>query len=339
MQASATRGASSAQPVRLSVMGEVAAGQVPDRALGPGEALRIMTGAPLPRGADAVVRCEVAREEGGKVAISAPVLPGADVRRAGQDFAPGDKVFPRGLRLHSHAIGTMAMLGRAQVPAVERPRVAVLATGDELRDLGEPASATHPVVASNLYMLEGQVREAGGIPLRMGIGHDSEEELVVRLAEALRADVVVTTAGTGQGSRDLLRRVCQRLGAEILIDGVAIRPGSSTLVVHREGRWIFCLPGGPGSAWSAFHALVRPLLYRMQEAAPPSPIPAIAGEPIQTSRDLTHIVRGRLTREGGEVRFLRSTTVIDGVALIPGDGRSVEVGDRIEVDLLPYSLP
>ncbi|MCH8161431.1 MAG: molybdopterin molybdotransferase MoeA, partial [Chloroflexi bacterium] len=191
-----TAGASESDPVRLSVAGELAAGYLYDGEVASGSAVRIMTGAPMPDGADSVVPFEETDEalEGApkptsEVQILKAAKPGANVRRAGEDVRRGDMVIPKDTALNAAQIGVLASLGKAQVQVYRRPTVAILSTGDELLDVGEPI-APGKIYDSNAYSVASMVREAGGIPKRLGIAADTVEALTAKLREGLDADLL-----------------------------------------------------------------------------------------------------------------------------------------------------
>src|SRR5581483_1934474 len=204
LRAADIMGASAERPVSLRVIADLPAGSVPTRALAVGEAIRIMTGAPLPDGADAVVRVEdTARGEGDRVLIRVAAEPGRDIRPAGEDVRAGEVVLPRGTLVRAAEVGMLAMLGRRRVLVHRRPRVAVLSTGDELVDPGEPVPAGK-IRNVNQYGICAQVAAAGGIPVSLGIARDNERELEAKMREAMAYDMVVTSAGISVGDYDLV---------------------------------------------------------------------------------------------------------------------------------------
>jgi molybdenum cofactor synthesis domain-containing protein len=213
--------------------------------------------------------------------------------------------------------------------------VAVLATGSELRDLAEPAAPGREVVASNGYMLAAQVAEWGGLPdRRPPVGDDPEA--LVRAVRSAEAPVVVTTAGTGRGVHDFLTAVWAALRAEVVVPGVAIRPGSTTRVARLGERILLGLPGGPGAAWAAFHALVGPALWAWGGvAAEPLAVRAALAEVVSTEAGVTHLIRGRLMPAGEGWRFAPARTGATGVAILEGTDREIAAGAVVRVELLP----
>lgn len=336
LRAADTAGAGPHHPGRLPLLGgELTAGRAQVPPLAPGQAVRIMTGAPLPAGADAVVPWERAREEAGGLLLGEPVVPGSHVRRRGKELRPGAVCFPAGRLLTASEVGLLASAGCAAVSVWARPRVAVLATGSELRDLAEPAAPGREVVASNGYMLAAQVAEWGGLPDRRPPVPDDPEALA-RAIRSAEASVVVTTAGTGGGVHDFLTAAWAALRAEVVVPGVAIRPGQTTRVARLGERILLGLPGGPGAAWAAFHALVGPALWAWGGlAAEPLAVRAALAEAIGTEAGVTHLVRGRLTPAGEGWRFAPARTGATGVALLEGTDRGIAAGAVVRVEVLP----
>lgn len=335
-----TRGA----PADLAVVGRIVAGAVPPRALGPGEAMRIFTGAPLPEGADAVVPQEDVEAAGGRVVVSRRVEPGAFVRPAGEDVRAGDRVVGPGHVVGAAEIGLLATLGYTRVRVHRRPRVAILSTGNELADLGaEPGPGQIP--NTNTYSLMAQVVEAGGEPVNLGVVPDRLESLVERLRWGLAADVLVSSAGVSVGELDLVREALTQCGAELHLWQVAMRPGKPITFGSLEGRPVFGLPGNPVSAMVTFELFVRPALRRMQgcRAVERPRIWARALDAIANPGGRRGYLRVTLAREDGGYGarltgdqgsgILRSMVLADGLAVVP-PGTTVVAGARVEVIVL-----
>ena len=234
VRAADTTGASAASPVTLRVVGELAAGYVYDGRVEPGTAVRIMTGAPMPAGADSVVPFEETDEPEGRnfgsfaksrpeVGVLKAALPGANIRRAGEDVVPGAVILPRGTVLHPPQIGVLASLGMATVRVHRRPVVAILSTGDEIVAPGEPLKAGQ-IYDSNAHSVAAMVREIGGVPKMLGIASDTPEMLEARLKDGLDADLLVTSAGVSRGDYDVVKDVLMKHG-EINFWTVRMRPG------------------------------------------------------------------------------------------------------------------
>lgn len=250
-------------PVRLPVSGESRAGAVPGAHVA-GSAMRIMTGAPMPSGADTVVRQEDTSRDGNMVDIQVATGQGTSVRRRGADIHAGDTVIHPGHALTSIDIGVAAALGHDRVLAGTRPRVSLLATGDELVPAGSPLGPAQ-LVDSNSPMLSAAVREAGGSPTFLGIAHDSKESLRAMLEAASAADLVVSSAGVSVGDHDWVREVVAELGT-ISTWRVAMRPGKPVLIGRLRDAVFIGLPGNPVSSSVAFELFARPVIRKMQGA-------------------------------------------------------------------------
>ncbi|HEY9898514.1 MAG TPA: gephyrin-like molybdotransferase Glp [Pantanalinema sp.] len=253
--------ASEANPVWLPVVGEVAAGCGEPPTVGPGEACRIMTGAILPPGADAVVMVEETREENGQVRFARPCRPGQSVRRAGEDLAPGALVLEAGTALNAARLGLLAGVGRSHVPTHRAPRVAILTTGDELVQPGEPLGPGQ-IYASNAISLAGMVMEAGAVPVPVGVARDDREETRRMVEEALACDALITSGGVSMGRFDHVSEVLAAMGT-VHFDRVAQQPGKPFTFATLAGKPVFGLPGNPASALVCFTCYVRPALRKM----------------------------------------------------------------------------
>ncbi|KFE68605.1 gephyrin-like molybdotransferase Glp [Hyalangium minutum] len=265
VRAEETLGATRDRPARLRIVDTVYAGTLPSRALQPGEAARIFTGAPIPAGADAVVRQEAARAEGdGWVSLFITVSPGKDIRLTGEEVLEGTPLFAAGQRVDAHVLGVLASMGATTALVRRAPRVAVLATGDELVPPGLPA-LPHQVYESNLHLIAALAREAGAEVVATERSRDDEAELRTTLsALSQRVDVLITTGGASVGDKDHVKRVLSGLGAQFLVDGVAFKPGKPVAVARLGALAVVVLPGNPGAATTAFDQFGRPLLLRFQ---------------------------------------------------------------------------
>ncbi len=265
VRAEETRGATRDRPARLRIVDTVYAGALPSRSLQPGEAARIFTGAPIPPGADAVVRQEAARaDEEGYVSLFITVPPGNDIRSAGEEVLAGTPLFSAGQRVDANVLGVLASMGAATALVRPAPRVAVLATGDELVSPGAPA-LPHQVYESNLILIAALAREAGAEVVATERARDDDSELRAAISTLThRLDVLITTGGASVGDRDRVKRVLQELGAHFLVDGVALKPGKPVAVARLGALAVVVLPGNPGAATVAFDQLGRPLLLKLQ---------------------------------------------------------------------------
>ena len=259
-------GASEAHPVTLRVAHDLPAGANPAGVrVEAGTAVRIMTGAPLPEGAEAVVMREDTTEAADRVAVRCPAEPGENVRRAGEDVAPGAVVAQAGDTLKPALIGVLASIGVAEVLAVRRPRVAILATGDELVGLEAPLGPGQ-IRASSSYALEALVAAAGADPVSLGIARDTREDLAARMAEGARADLLLTTGGVSVGDHDLVKEVLEA-GGEMAFWRINMQPGKPLAFGRVGGTPVIGLPGNPVSTLVGFELFVRPAIRKLQGQA------------------------------------------------------------------------
>ncbi len=334
-------------PARLRIVGAVMAGGVPPAALAAGEAVRIMTGAPIPEGADAVVPLEEVAVEGEWVRVAAPPEVGDNVRPAGEDVRGGALVLPRGTAVRAPEVGMLASLGRSFVLVCQRPRVAILATGDEIADLDAPTEGGR-IYNSNSYGLAAQVWEAGGVPLVLGIGRDDPEGLAEMLERAATADAVLTTGGVSVGDHDYVRPALAAAGVAVRFWKVAMKPGKP-LVFGMRGRVpFFGLPGNPVSALVGFEQFVRPALRRLQghrllfRPVLTARLASGAG-PVRGRSGRTDFIRCRLERQGSEFRvvsvkeqgsgILRTLVESNALLLLPPGVGHVDPGEEVLVQV------
>lgn len=263
MDGYAVRGADIASvPTVLRVIGESNAGGPFAGQVGAGEAVRIFTGAAVPRGADTVVVQESTTRDGERVTVNEPAPAGANIRNAGGDFRSGDRLLAAGRLLDASAITLAATGGHARLAVRRRPRVAILATGDELVEPGGKL-ATGQIISSNSYGLAALVQQFGGEPRLLGIAGDSIDSLQAKLALAADADVLVTIGGASVGDRDLVKPALEAHGMTLDFWKVAIRPGKPMLFGRRGGMRILGLPGNPLSCLIAARVFLVPLLYAL----------------------------------------------------------------------------
>jgi len=251
-----------AAPVRLRVVAAVAAGTVCDTPVVAGTAVKLFTGSVIPPGADAVVKVEATEAQDGAVLVREAVRPGANVRAAGEDVAPGAVVVRRGTTLEPADLGVLASVGRATVLVHRRPRVVVVPTGAELVELDQEPGPGQ-VVNSNAVALAAAVRAAGVEPVVLPIVHDRLDDVRARIAEAADADVVLTSGGVSVGDLDFVKAALDGLGVERLFWQVAQKPGRPLTFGRRGGRLFFGLPGNPVSALVCFWVYARPALRRL----------------------------------------------------------------------------
>ncbi|NLE46125.1 MAG: molybdopterin molybdotransferase MoeA [Chloroflexi bacterium] len=358
VRASDTRGATRDVPKRLRVIGDLAAGYVADTAVTQDTALRIMTGAPLPEGADAIVRVEDTDIEGDSVNIYVSATSGQFVRPAGQDLRRGERAMERGTLIRPQELGVLAALGIETVSVGRRPRVGILATGDELVEVGEPL-APGKIRNSNSFSNFAQVVQAGGIPVLLGIARDRADELSAKIRGALdqRVDLLITSGGVSVGDFDIVKDI---LAAEGEIDfwRVRMKPGKPLAFGHIGNRQtvrgdhdtrripVIGLPGNPVSAMVSFETFLRPAILQMQGAGTlyRRTVDAVLADSIPDKDDRRHYVRVCLTYHAGQYHahltgdqdsgILSSMVKANALAIIPEDWREAPAGSRVEVMLL-----
>ncbi|MBC7234752.1 MAG: molybdopterin molybdotransferase MoeA [Chloroflexi bacterium] len=289
------------------VLGEEDAGEALDVVVRPGTALRIMTGAPLPHGADAVIPVEDTSEEGGIVRLKRMVRPGENVRPIGSDLAKGEVAVPAGTVMGPAEIGLVATLGLATARIYPKPRVMVLATGDELVQPGQPLGPGQ-IYDSNSFALCAAVELAGGMALRGERVIDTEEALRASLLQAIeQADLVITSGGVSMGTRDLVKPVLESLG-RIYFGRVAIKPGKPLTFAQVRGVPVFGLPGFPVSSLVTFEMVVRPAMRLLagHRALWRPEVQARLSHPLRHDDDRTEFQRAVIIRRDGT--YWASTT-------------------------------
>jgi molybdopterin molybdotransferase len=339
------RQAAPEHPARLTIIGDLPAGYIAKQAIGPGQALRIMTGAPVPPGADTVIMQEETRLSGTAVDILSAAPPGANIRRAGEDLRHGSLLFQAGMRLRPGHIGVLASIKRARVSVYQQPRVAILSTGDELIDIDGELIAGK-IVTSNSYSLSALVTQNSGIPIMLGIARDTKEDLARRLREALVADIIVTSGGVSVGDYDFVKDVLAQLGADMKFWKVAMRPGQPLAFGLLQGKPAFGLPGNPVSAMVSFEQFVKPAMRKMggQTDLFGTTVQAIAEEQLSTRPGKRYFIRCMVTYRDGRYYarptgeqgsgILMSMALAQGLMIIPEDQERVQSGDIVRVQLL-----
>jgi molybdopterin molybdotransferase len=338
-------GATAERPVRLSVLETVGAGAVPTHEISAGTATKIMTGAVVPEGADAVVRIEDTSDAAGGVEFRSPVPAGANVRHPGEDVRRDEELFRPGRVVRSADVGLLASIGAAVLRVSRRPRVAILATGDELVDLGQTPGPGQ-IVNSNAYTLAAAVEESGGEPVILGIIRDRPEEIRAAFADACRCDVVLSTGGVSVGSFDYVRRILFDLGYEERFWKVAQKPGKPLTFGLCGQTPVFGLPGNPVSSLVCFYVYVLPALRTMtgrEKIFLPS-VEAALAEEVAKANGLTEFVR--CTLEGGADGYtarstgsqssgvLKSLSLGDGLIVGPAEQSVLPRGSRLRVVVL-----
>jgi molybdopterin molybdotransferase len=280
---------------RLTVVGEQSAGPAQQLRVKSGTTVRIFTGAPLPEGADAVLMQEDAERSGDEIIVRTELEPAENVRLRGGDLCEGQKIGEPGMRLNPQRLALLASQGLSRVAAYCRPRVSVVVTGSELR---KPDASLGPgeIYETNGIMLSELVRGSGGLPVHFDPVPDDEEAHIRILSEALRSDVAIVAGGLSVGEKDLVKPVLRKLGAEIALWRVAIRPGKPFLFGRLGRKLIFGLPGNPVSAYVTFVVFVRPALLRLQgwSGEVSARTKVRAAHPLRNPGERPHYLRGKL---------------------------------------------
>jgi molybdopterin molybdotransferase len=313
--------------------------------VGPGKAVKVMTGAPAPAGCDAIVPVEETEERGGRLFITGRVKPGDHLRVQGEDVAKGELVIAAGTVLRPAEINMLASFGYRTAAVFRRPQVAILSTGDELVEPGEELGPAQ-IYNSNDYSIAAAVKEVGGEPVLLGIARDDRDSLAGKIEAGLQADVLITTAGVSMGERDLVCEVLEALGVERRFWKVDIKPGRPTAFGLKNGKPVFSLPGNPVSSMITFEQFVRPALLKMM------------GHRRVFRPVLQAVMQETLAKKPGRVQFLRVRLVNDGqrllasssgdqntgilstmlranaIAVLPAELEQVTAGEVIDVQLI-----
>jgi molybdopterin molybdotransferase len=350
MDGFAVRSADCAGPARLRVTGYLPAGGLPPGPVGPGEAIKILTGAPLPPGADAIAPVEDVEVGDDAIQLRGPVRPGAHVRRRGEDLRAGEPALLAGTVVGPGEVSVLASASRLTVPVVRRARVAILSTGDELVEPGRPAGPGQ-VYDSNGLAIAAAVLQAGGEPVQLGIARDDRPSLRALLERGLEADVLVTSAGVSMGDRDLVRAILEELSVRQIFWKVDVKPGRPTAFGVRGRTPVFSLPGNPVSSLLTFEQFVRPALLRMMgHRQVHRPLRrALLAEPYAKAAGRVNLLRVRLSRRqdgallastagNQETGILKTLLRADAIAIIPAELERLEAGQPVPVQILRPGL-
>ena len=333
------------KPVALKVIEDVPAGTVATRTVGPGQAIRIMTGAPIPKGADTVVKVEETEPSENTVKIFKEVERGGNIRPQGEDVKKGDCIIAKGTQIRPAEAGMLAILAKSFVLVYQRPRVAILSTGDELADLDERFDE-EKIINSNSYGTAAAVQEAGGIPILLGIAKDQPAALKEKISHGLNADILVLSGGVSMGDYDFTKAVFKDLGAEMNFWKLAIRPGQPLAFGKIQGKLAFGLPGNPVSSMVTFEQLVRPAMLKMggYRSYGRPVVQAVFQEKFSKRTDRRHFLRGILSRENDVLTvrttgdqgsgILTSMVKANGLIDVPEEVERLNPGDIVNVQVL-----
>ncbi|MBA7571404.1 Molybdopterin molybdenumtransferase [subsurface metagenome] len=361
VQSGDTRGAGRESPRFLRVVETVPAGSIGKCEVEPGTAVRIMTGAPVPKGADSVVQFENTDEtsrtgDSGEIGILKEAESGLNIRCAGEDIARGSLVLAKGTVIRPAEVGVLASLGRSVVRVIRRPVIAVLATGEELVEIGKPLPVGK-IYNSNSYGLAALVRRYGGIPRILGIARDNEDSMVAGIRQGLDADMLITSGGVSMGDYDMVKDVLAKQG-EVAFWTVRMKPGKPIAFgtirgLDREGVTKHVphlgLPGNPVSSMVTFELFVRPAILKMmgkKKLAKPT-VKAILEDPVVNTDGRRIFARAVVKESNGQYfarltglqgsGILTSMSLANGLVIVPEDEARVEKGDVVQVIMLDWS--
>ena len=338
--------ASSKKGVKLTVLADLPAGRIFTGEIGPGQAVRIMTGAPLPRGADTVAQVEETKKLGDTVRIFAHPERGKNIRRAGEDVKAGERVLEEGTVLRPAHIGLLASLQRSIVSVYQVPRVAILSTGDELLEIDEPWEEGK-IVNSNSYSLTAQVLDCGALPSQLGIARDRAGDLAAKIQQGLAADILVNSGGFSVGDYDLVKGMLKDLG-KMNFWKVAMRPGQPLAFGRVFGKPVFGLPGNPVSSMVSFEQFVRPALRVMEgrRALRKQTLRVALEEDVENTSGRRHYIRAVVTGQNGNFSarttgeqgsgILTSMVSANALLVIPEDVSLARRGEVVTAQMLDW---
>lgn len=339
------KNASKDHPVRLKVVEDLPAGSISTKTLRKEQAIRIMTGAPIPKGANTIIPVEETEKEEGFVSIFKAVSSGEHIRRAGEDVKKGDLVVSVGDLIRPAEVGMLASLGRSFISVYQKPLVAILCTGEELVDVDGDLDEVK-IVSSNSYTLAAQVRDCGAIPIQLGIAKDRREEIREKLRQGIRADVLISSGGVSVGDYDFVKDALNDLGVKMVFWRVAMKPGKPLAFGTIRRKPVFGLPGNPVSSMVSFEQFVRPSLLKMmghRHLFRPT-VEAILKEDIHKEPGRRHFIRSSVSFEKDHYfatttgaqgsGILRSMLRANGLIVIPEDREIVKAGEKVKVQLL-----
>ncbi len=340
-----TANATTKNPVQLQVVGQIHPSTAKLSPIETRQAARIMTGGPIPPGADAVVKEEDARYSGGTIEIQAAVRPSQCVSKRGKDINMGSLIVKRGDIITPAVIGILASLQIREVPVTRMPDVCVLAVGNELIDIRDRPTE-HKIVASNIHMLSAMIREHGGKVSFARISKNDKDAIRKDTQEGLKGDILITTGGSSNAQSDITRALMAEIGIEMKFAGVSMRPGKGTSFGLYDKKPVFCLPGTPSAVYVAFYALVLPTLLRLRgiRLDGVSPVKAVLDKGIKKKPGTEHLVQGLVRQEdsiyrvlplvGPEVEVFSAMSRANGLIIVGPDKCQAREGEAVVVQLL-----
>jgi len=347
-----TFGAEETRPIALKLIGKVDVGEAPRVKVEKGTTAEIVTGAPIPEGADAVVIVENTVRKDKTVLVHESVSLGENVMKAGSDIRKGETVLKKGAILSPHEVGVLAAVGLSKVEVYKRPKVAIFSTGAEVVEPGKPLREGK-IFNINAYALSAAVAECGGQPLYMGVVQDETEQMTTAFKKALNTtDVVITSGGVSVGPTDIIPKVLDTLGKPgVIVYGIAIRPGKPTTIAIINNKPVFSLPGHPASTLLIFHLFVRSALFHMagRKEDPPLTVNAVTSERLFPSRGRRTYVTVTLKRDksrrivaspvpAGLYGAITTLAKADGFTVIHESQQFIEKSQIVKVELFKPSV-
>ncbi|MGD0229176.1 MAG: gephyrin-like molybdotransferase Glp [Syntrophorhabdales bacterium] len=344
-----THGASKDSPIKLQIIGEIqAGGAISGEEVSRGTAIRIMTGAPIPGGADSVIRFEDTEEEAGYVKILRETVKYNNYRVAGENIKKGDRVLQKGDRLRSADVGILASLNYSAVKVYKQPTVSIISTGDELADLGEGIKIGQ-IRNVNMYTLYSEVKKYNGLPDYLGIAKDTLKDTKETFLKALKSDVVISTGGVSMGKYDFVKEIYSDLNIEIQFEWVNVKPGKPCTFGKKDNKLIFGLPGNPVPTLTSFIQFVRPALLRLMGARRITKpiVNAYLEKDINKQPGKVHLLlRGYFTIRNNEFYVsptvnqkpsaLRSMSGANCLIVIPENRAGAKAGEKVAIQLIHH---
>lgn len=341
-----TYGASKEKPVVLEIIEDLPAGAVPSKKITRGKTSKIMTGAVFPEGADSVVIVEETESFDGRVKIFSPVEKGENIRLAGEDVKRDSLVLKKGTYIKPAVVGMLASLGLSMVKVMRKPKVAIIATGDELIEPGEKLTPGK-IRNSNSYSIAAQVIQLGAEPVNLGIARDNPGDIERKIKEGLsKGDILITSAGVSVGEYDFVKNVMKKIGVEPVFWRIAMRPGKPLSFGLYGKKPVFGLPGNPTSSMISFDQFVSPAILKMAGFSDIKRryMLAVLKEDIKKRKDLRHFIRVILSEENGEWTasttgpqgsgILTSMVLANGLLILPEELEIVKAGTKLPVQLI-----
>ena len=350
LRASDTKGASRGKPVILRIIEDLPAGYVAKKTIKRGETVRIMTGAPIPRGADAVVMVEdtdksEVRSQKSEVKVFREAKIRDNIRRAGEDFKKGALVLKKGTAIRAAEVAMLATVGKPNVCVYQRPKVAVLSTGDELVEIEETPS-NGKIVNSNSYAISAQIKACGAVPVQLGIARDAKKDLMDKLSYGLASDCILSSGGVSVGDFDFVKDVLKEMGSEMRFWKVAIKPGKPLAFGIINNKPVFGLPGNPVSAMVAFEQFVRPAILKMMGVRNifRKSLTALLTSSLKKKAGRMHFIKAVLEEKKGQFYatplegqgsgILSSMVMANSLIILPEDAEDAAKGSKVKVQPL-----